>query len=90
MRALLINPLIPRSFWSLEETVQIAGAKVLNPPLGLITMATLLPPDWQQRVVDLNAGPLPPGAWEWADLVMITGMLVQREGVLALSRENRH
>lgn len=87
MKVLLINPPIPPSFWSLKETVQVSGAKVLAPPLGLITMAALLPPDWELRLADLNTGPMPPGAWEWADLVMITGMLVQRDGLLALVRE---
>jgi radical SAM superfamily enzyme YgiQ (UPF0313 family) len=87
VKALLINPFIPPSFWSLTETVQVSGAKVLAPPLGLITMAALLPPDWELRLVDLNTQPLPSGSWEWADLVMITGMLVQREGLLALVRE---
>ncbi len=87
MRALLINPPIPRSFWSLEESCWVDGTKVLAPPLGLITMAALLPSDWDLRVLDLNARPMPRDAWRWADLVMITGMLVQREGLLALVRE---
>lgn len=87
MKALLVNPRFPSSFWSLEENLKFTKTKALAPPLGLITMAALLPPDWELRVVDLNCGPMPPGAWEWADLVMITGMLVQREGLLALVRE---
>jgi radical SAM superfamily enzyme YgiQ (UPF0313 family) len=87
VKALLINPFIPPSFWSLKETVQISGAKALAPPLGLITMAALLPPEWELRLADLNTRPLPSGLWEWADLVMITGMIVQRENLLALVRE---
>ncbi|MBI4643900.1 MAG: radical SAM protein, partial [Deltaproteobacteria bacterium] len=87
MKGLLINPVIPASFWSLKESVEVNGTKVLAPPLGLITMAALLPPDWELRLADLNARPMPAGAWDWADLVMITGMLAQREGVLALVRE---
>jgi radical SAM superfamily enzyme YgiQ (UPF0313 family) len=87
VKALLINPFIPPSFWSLKETVQVCGAKVLAPPLGLITMAALLPADWDLRLLDLNARPIPSEDWEWADLVMITGMLVQREGLLSLVRE---
>lgn len=87
MKALLINPPTPNSFWTLEEGCRIDGTKVLAPPLGLITMAALLPPEWQLRLVDMNARPLPEGAWDWADLVMITGMLVQGEGQRSLIRE---
>lgn len=87
MRALLINPPTPPSFWTQKETCWLAGAEALVPPLGLITMAALLPPAWELRLVDLNSRSLPPGDWEWADLAMITGMLVQRDGLLALVRE---
>lgn len=87
MKALLINPPTPSSFWRLDESCWIDGTKVLAPPLGLITMAALLPSDWELRLVDLNARPLPEEAWDWPELVMITGMLVQREGLLSLVRE---
>jgi len=87
MRALLINPPTPPSFWTFREGCSIAGTKALLPPLGLITMAALLPTAWELRLVDLNTRSLPPGDWEWADLVMITGMLVHRAGLLALVRE---
>jgi len=87
MKALLLNPPVPHSFWSFKESCQIDGTKVLAPPLGLITMAALLPSAWELRLADLNARPLPGSDWDWAELVMITGMLVQREGVISLIRE---
>jgi radical SAM superfamily enzyme YgiQ (UPF0313 family) len=87
VKALLINPPTPPSFWSFNEDCWLSGTKTLVPPLGLITMAALLPGAWELRLADLNARPLPAGAWEWADLVMLTGMLVQREGLLDLVRE---
>jgi radical SAM superfamily enzyme YgiQ (UPF0313 family) len=87
MKALLINPAFPSSFWSLEESCNVDGTRALAPPLGLITMAALLPTAWELRVADLNARPMPAGAWDWADLVMVTGMLVQRQGLLDLVRE---
>lgn len=87
MKALLINPAFPPSFWSLKESCYVDGTKALAPPLGLITMAALLPPAWELRLVDLNTRPMPSGDWDWADLVMITGMLVQRQGLLDLVRE---
>ena len=92
MRVLLTNPKLPASFWSLTESCKISSYKTLSPPLGLLTVAALLPPEWQFRLVDLNARELTEDDWQWADLVMITGMLPQREGFLdliAAAREKR-
>ena len=87
MRVLLINPEFPPSFWSLAETSKFMGRKTLLPPLGLLTVAALLPQEWEFRLADLNLGPLTAASWQWADLVMITGMIIQREGILRLVRE---
>jgi radical SAM superfamily enzyme YgiQ (UPF0313 family) len=87
MRVLLINPEFPGSFWSLQESCNLMGRKTLMPPLGLLTLAALLPGDWELRLVDLNAQQLRADDWEWAELVMLSGMIVQREGLLHLIRE---
>jgi radical SAM superfamily enzyme YgiQ (UPF0313 family) len=87
MRVLLINPEYPSSFWSLQQSCELLGRKTLMPPLGLLTLAALLPADWELRLADLNARPLRPGDWDWAELVMLSGMIVQREGLLNLIRE---
>lgn len=87
MKVLLVNPKFPWSFWSLSETCQMNDRKVLVPPLGLLTVAALLPQDWEFRLADLNTRPLAATDWQWADLVMITGMLIQRDGILSLVRE---
>ena len=87
MRVLLINPEFPGSFWSLQQSCELLGRKTLMPPLGLLTLAALLPADWELRLVDLNARRLSPGDWDWAELVMLGGMIVQREGLLDLIRE---
>ena len=84
MRALLIYPELPPSFWSLRGSLKLMGRKTLLPPLSLITVAALLPREWEFRLVDLNTRDLQDGDWEWADLVLLTGMMVQREGVLSL------
>jgi len=57
------------------------------PPLGLLTVAALLPREWQLHLVDLNAATLTDQQWNWADLVLISGMLIQRQNLLALIRE---
>jgi radical SAM superfamily enzyme YgiQ (UPF0313 family) len=87
MRGLLINPKFPGSFWSLQESCALLGRKTLLPPLGLLTLAALLPADWELRLVDLNVRQIRPEDWDWADLVMLSGMIVQREGMLHLIRE---
>ena len=71
------------------ETLKQTGRKTLLPPLGLLTVAALLPPSWELRLVDLNTRALPASDWLWADLVMITGMIIQRQGVLNLIHEAR-
>ena len=88
-RVLLVNPVLPPSFWSFTETNRLLGTKALMPPLGLITVAALLPKSWSLRLVDLNVRPLEERDWQWAEMVMITGMMVQRSGVLDLISEAR-
>ena len=90
MKILLVNPEFPLSFWSLRQNVAFLGHKTLLPPLGLLTVAALLPQEWEFRLADLNTRPLTSADWQWADLVMITGMLVQRQGVLSLIGEARN
>jgi radical SAM superfamily enzyme YgiQ (UPF0313 family) len=87
MRALLICPEFPLSFWSFRKAVGLRGAKATNPPLGLLTVAALLPRDWDLRLADLNTRRLTEDDWQWAEVVVITAMYIQREGLLALIRE---
>ncbi len=82
---LMINP--PLSFWSFSETLAMTGKKALLPPLGLLTVAALLPKDWNIRLVDLNVRPLGEDDWSGVDLMLVTGMLVQRESLLELIAE---
>ncbi len=89
MRVLLLNPEMPPSFWSFEQSCELAGRQTLMPPLGLITVAALLPRHWEFRLVDLNTRQVTPEDWHWAEMVMISGMLVQKEGLVALTREGK-
>jgi len=82
MRVLLVNPEFPRSFWTLRETLKQTSRKTLLPPLGLLTVTALLPPSRELRLVDLNTRALTASDWLWADLVMITGMIIQRQGIV--------
>ncbi|MHB9073550.1 MAG: B12-binding domain-containing radical SAM protein [Desulfobaccales bacterium] len=71
----------------MAETCKLDSRKTLLPPLGLMTVAALLPATWEFRLVDLNVRALTADDWQWADLVMVSGMIIQREGVLSLIRE---
>jgi radical SAM superfamily enzyme YgiQ (UPF0313 family) len=87
MRALLVCPEFPLSFWSFQKAVSFRGNKMINPPLGLLTVAALLPSAWELRLADLNTRSLTEQDWQWADLILISAMHIQRQAMLALVRE---
>ncbi|MGK7889879.1 MAG: B12-binding domain-containing radical SAM protein [Leptolyngbyaceae cyanobacterium] len=87
MRALFIYPIFPKSFWSFEKTLELAGRKAMLPPLGLITVAALFPDTWDMRLVDRNVTELTEADWQWADIVIISGMIVQRGDFVAMVKE---
>jgi len=85
LKALLLYPeFSARGFWNYKAVCHLMGAKYPASPLGLITMAALLPVDWQLRLLDLNTATLQDGDIDWADLVFIGGMLPQQPGFLRL------
>jgi radical SAM superfamily enzyme YgiQ (UPF0313 family) len=69
---------IGQSFWNCTETCEVYGAKSMAAPLGLITVAALLPPTWECRLIDRNNEELTDADLDWADLVMTGGMLPQQ------------
>lgn len=74
----------PNSFWSLAPVCDIWGARCPAPPLGLITLAAMLPRDWKVRLVNRNAEELTAADLDWADLLMTGGMLPQQDDALEL------
>lgn len=78
---------MPQSFFSFSKVVHRVGCKALFPSLSLITVAALLPREWQLRLVDLNVEPVTDRLWDWAEMVMISGMIIQRPNMLVLIRE---
>ncbi len=87
MRVLLLYPLFPKSFWSFDKAIELIGCKASLPPLGLITVAAILPQTWEFRLVDRNVGLETEADWEWADLVIVSGMIVQKPDLLYLIGE---
>jgi radical SAM superfamily enzyme YgiQ (UPF0313 family) len=84
MKVLLLYPHFPQSFWSYDRLLEIAGLKAVIPPLGIITVAALLPTDWEIRFFDRNVGPETEADWEWCDLVILSSMLAQKSDFHAL------
>jgi radical SAM superfamily enzyme YgiQ (UPF0313 family) len=78
MNLLLVNPKFPDTFWSFAYALSFIGKKAAFPPLGLLTVAALLPPEWSKRLVDVNVRKLTPADLAWADMVFVGGMAVQR------------
>ena len=87
MRALLIYPEFPQSFWSFEKTIELIGKKAVLPPLGLITVAAILPQEWDYRLRDRNITQVSEADWDWAEIVIMSGMIVQRGDMLAQVQE---
>ncbi|MBF2076374.1 MAG: B12-binding domain-containing radical SAM protein [Synechococcales cyanobacterium C42_A2020_086] len=79
MNVLLVWPILPNSFWSYQETLDLAGLRSTNPPLGLITVAALLPQTWNFRLIDRNVQLETDADWEWCDLVLISAMVIQKQ-----------
>jgi radical SAM superfamily enzyme YgiQ (UPF0313 family) len=81
MKILLVSPRTPDTFWSFKHAVRFVSCKASMPPLGLLTVAGMLPPEWDLKLVDLNVGRLRDADLRRADYVMIGAMLVQKESV---------
>jgi radical SAM superfamily enzyme YgiQ (UPF0313 family) len=77
MNALLLFPSFPDSFWSLDHALGIIGRRSLLPPLGLLTVAAMLPGHWPKRLIDLNIQSLRDEDLEWADCVFLGGLVIQ-------------
>jgi radical SAM superfamily enzyme YgiQ (UPF0313 family) len=78
MKILLVYPGNPDTFWSFKHVLRFVGRKSAFPPLGLLTVAAMLPGDWSLRLVDLNVRPLRDADIEWSDVVFLSGMIVHK------------
>ncbi|MFY9853307.1 MAG: B12-binding domain-containing radical SAM protein [Terracidiphilus sp.] len=82
MNALLIYPEFPETFWSFKHALKFLGKRAAQPPLGLMTVAALLPRAWKKRLVDTNVESLRERDLAWADVVMLSGMHIQSESLI--------
>ncbi|HPF39209.1 MAG TPA: radical SAM protein [Phycisphaerae bacterium] len=81
MKILLVSPQTPHTFWSFSHVMPFISKKAAFPPLGLVTVAAMLPRAWSLRLVDLNVESLTDAQIEWADYVFVTGMIIHEASV---------
>lgn len=78
MKALLVYPEYPDTFWGFKHAMRFVSRKAAYPPLGILTVSSMLPASWEKRLVDMNVRALTDADIEWADAVLISGMIVQK------------
>jgi len=81
LKILLVYPQYPDTFWSFKYALKIISKKAAYPPLGLLTVAAMLPNEWEKKLLDMNVSALADEHLEWADYVFISAMTVQRNSV---------
>lgn len=89
MKVLFVYPVFPETYWSFKHALEFEGKKAAFPPLGLLTVSAMLPDNWERRLVDMNVGTLNDSDIEWADMVFVSAMIVQRASLEDVVRRAR-
>ena len=89
MKILMVYPQYPVTFWSFKHALKFVSKKSSYPPLGLLTVAAMLPGEWEKKVVDINVTRLTDDDICWADYVFISAMAIQKESVNEVIRRCR-
>lgn len=84
MKVLMVYPEYPVTFWSFDYVLKFVSKKAAYPPLGLLTVAAMLPDSWDIRLVDMNVEKLKDRDLKWADYVMLSAMVIQQKSVLSV------
>jgi radical SAM superfamily enzyme YgiQ (UPF0313 family) len=84
MKILLVYPEFPNTYWSFKHALPFAGKRSAFPPLGLLTISSLLPASWEKRLVDMNTERLTDADLDWADMVLASAMMVQQKSLRAV------
>ncbi len=87
MKTLLLYPSFPQTFLSFNKAIGMLGKRALAPPLGMLTLASLLPKEWDLRLINLQYEHVSSRDWDEADLVLLSGMLIQGLQIVELIRE---
>jgi radical SAM superfamily enzyme YgiQ (UPF0313 family) len=81
LKILLVYPDYPDTFWSFKHALNMVLKKAALPPLGLVTIAAMIPSDWEKKLVDMSVSKLKDADIKWADYVFVSAMIVQRESM---------
>ena len=81
MKILMIYPKCPETFWGFKYALRFISKKASLPPLGLLTVASLLPANWEKRLIDTHVKKLTNRDILWADYVFISAMIIQEKSV---------
>jgi len=90
MKALLVSPFIPDTFWSFKHILKFIRKKAAHIPLGLITVGAMLPREWDIRLVDMNVETLTDDMIAWSDMVFMSAMVVQKQSVMEIVNRCRN
>ena len=90
MKILLVYPQYPDTFWSFKHALKFVSKKASFPPLGLLTVAAMLPEKWDKKLVNMNIDRLSDSDINWADYVFISAMAVQKKSVDEVITRCRH
>jgi len=85
MNILLISPATPATFWSFRHVLRMASRRSAFPPLGLLTVAAMLPADWNLKLIDLDVARLQDSDLDWADWVLLSGMIIHADSCHAVA-----
>jgi radical SAM superfamily enzyme YgiQ (UPF0313 family) len=85
MNILLISPATPETFWSFRHVLRLVRRKTTFPPLGLLTVAAMLPREWNIRLIDLDVSSLQDADIDWADWVFLSGMIIHADSCRAVA-----
>ncbi len=89
LKVLLVNPTTPHTYWGFQDSLWFLGAKAAHVPLPLITLAALLPREWTIRLIDMNVEKLRDRDIAAADVVLVTGMIIQKSSMKEVFRRCR-
>src|SRR6516165_11905967 len=88
-KVLLVHPVFPDTYWSFRHALALQNKRAAFPPLGLMTVAAMLPKSWERRLVDLNVKPLTRADIVWADVIFASAMIVQQDSLHQVIRRCR-
>lgn len=86
MKILFVYPKYPDTFWSFKHALKFISKKASFPPLGLLTVASMLPEEWEKKLIDMNVSALTEEDLGWADYVFISAMVVQKKSAMEVIR----